>query len=248
MPLIAVIGGGPLGGALAHKLAGRSRVAEVRLIDPDGRVADGKALDILQASPIEQFSTRVTSAASIPAAAGADAIVLADLVSGGLFGSLDISASGMSAERLRMDVVAENIANANTTRGADGRPYQRKEVVLQTAAGETFGEVLDGVRSAPVPNDPTRTLASVRAHGTPETTSDLQGVRVAAVGNDPSPGRRVYDPGHPDADAQGYVTLPNVNPVTEMVDLITASRGYEANVTALNSAKQMFQKALDILR
>ncbi|PYR94768.1 MAG: hypothetical protein DMF84_03820 [Acidobacteria bacterium] len=83
MPLIAVIGGGPLGGALAHKLAGRSRVAEVRLIDPDGRVADGKALDILQASPIEQFSTRVTSAASIPAAAGADAIVLADLVSGG---------------------------------------------------------------------------------------------------------------------------------------------------------------------
>ena len=66
--------------------------------------------------------------------------------------------------------------------------------------------------------------------------------------DDPSPPRRVYDPGHPDADSQGYVTLPNVNPVTEMVDLITASRGYEANVTALNTAKQMFQKALDILR
>jgi flagellar basal-body rod protein FlgC len=169
-------------------------------------------------------------------------------VSGGLFGSLDVSASGMSAERLRMDVVAENIANANTTRGADGRPYQRKEVVLQTASGETFGEVLDGIRSAPVPNDPTAMLATIRADGTPDTTSQLQGVRVSAVANDPSPPRRVYDPGHPDADAQGYVTLPNVNPVTEMVDLITASRGYEANVTALNSAKQMFQKALDILR
>ena len=83
MPFIAVIGAGPLGGVLAHKLAGRSRVNDVRLIDPEGRVADGKALDILQSSPIEQFSTRVTSASSIPAAAGADAIVLADLVAGG---------------------------------------------------------------------------------------------------------------------------------------------------------------------
>jgi malate dehydrogenase len=83
MPLIAVIGAGPLGGALAHKLAGRSRVTEVRLIDPEGRIADGKALDILQSSPVEQFSTRVTAAASLPAAAGADAIVLADLVAGG---------------------------------------------------------------------------------------------------------------------------------------------------------------------
>jgi malate dehydrogenase len=83
MPLIAVIGAGPLGGALAHKLAGRSRVADVRLIDPEARIAEGKALDILQSSPIEQFSARVSAAASIPAAAGADAIVLADLVSGG---------------------------------------------------------------------------------------------------------------------------------------------------------------------
>ena len=138
-------------------------------------------------------------------------------MSGGLFGSLDVSASGMSAQRTRMDVVAENIANANTTRDANGQPYQRKEVVLQTQGGQSFGDVLDGVR-------------------------------VAAVTNDPSPPRQVYDPGHPDANAQGYVTLPNVNPVTEMVDLISSSRGYEANVTAMNDAKQMFSKSLDILR
>ena len=83
MPFIAVIGAGPLGGALAHTLAGRSRVTEVRLIDPEGRIADGKALDILQSSPIERFCARVTSASSIPAAAGADAMVVADLVNGG---------------------------------------------------------------------------------------------------------------------------------------------------------------------
>jgi flagellar basal-body rod protein FlgC len=76
----------------------------------------------------------------------------------------------------------------------------------------------------------------------------LSGVQVAGIVEDPSPLRRVYDPSHPDADAQGYVTLPNVNPVTEMVDLITSSRGYEANVTAMNAAKQMFSKTFDILR
>jgi malate dehydrogenase len=91
MSLIAVIGAGPLGGALAHKLAGRSRVAHVRLIDPEARIAEGKALDILQSSPIEQFSARVTAAASIPAAAGADAIVLADLVSGEIAGEAGLA-------------------------------------------------------------------------------------------------------------------------------------------------------------
>ena len=135
----------------------------------------------------------------------------------GLFDALDISGSGLSAERLRMDVTAENLANAQTTKGANGQPYQRKEVVLQTAPAQSFDDVLNGVQ-------------------------------VAAVTTDPSAPRRVYDPGHPDADAQGYVTLPNVNPVTEMVDLITSSRGYEANVTAMNAAKQMFSKTFDILR
>jgi len=133
-----------------------------------------------------------------------------------LFNSLSISGSGMTAERMRLDVIASNLANADTTRGPDGQPYRRKEVVLETQRG-SFADVLGGVR-------------------------------VAGVVDDPTPPRRVYDPGHPDADAQGYVSLPNVSPVTEMVDMITASRGYEANVQALNQAKQMFTRTLDILR
>ncbi len=148
-------------------------------------------------------------------------------MSGGLFGSLGISASGMSAERLRMDVTAENLANADTTRGANGKPYQRKEVVLQEAAGtSTFAGALAGAQAGDAG----------------------AGVHVTGIVGDPSAPRRVYDPGHPDADAQGYVTLPNVNPVTEMVDLITASRGYEANVQAMTAAKQMFTRTLDLLR
>jgi flagellar basal-body rod protein FlgC len=134
----------------------------------------------------------------------------------GLFDSLRISASGMTAERVRMDVIAENLANANTTRGVDGQPYQRKQVVLEQG-GSSFQDVLDGVK-------------------------------VAGVVTDPAAPRRVYDPGHPDADQTGYVSLPNVTPVTEMVDMITASRGYEADVQAMNTAKQMFLKTLDILR
>lgn len=134
-----------------------------------------------------------------------------------LFGGLSISGSGMTAERLRMDVIAENLANAESTRGADGQPYRRKEVVLGAAGGQSFQDVLDGVR-------------------------------VKAVVEDPSPGRKVYDPGHPDADTQGFVTKPNVDTVTEMVNLITASRGYEANVQAMNAAKQMFQRTLELLR
>jgi len=134
----------------------------------------------------------------------------------GMFDALSISSTGMSAERLRMDVIAENLANAETTRTPEGGPYRRQEVVLEQAS-PSFGEVLGGVR-------------------------------VAGIVSDSSPARRVYDPGHPDADKQGYVTLPNVNPVNEMVDLITAQRGYEANVTAMQTAKSMFAKTLDILR
>lgn len=147
----------------------------------------------------------------------------------GLFDAIDIAGSGLSAERLRMDVTAENLANAQTTRGADGQPYRRKEVVLAEAAGgaSTFAS----------------TLSSAIERG-----AGPRGVQVAAIVEDPAPNRRVYDPGHPDASADGYVELPNVNTVTEMVELISASRAYEANATAMQTAKTMFTRTLDLLR
>ncbi|MBJ7332947.1 MAG: flagellar basal body rod protein FlgC [Solirubrobacteraceae bacterium] len=147
----------------------------------------------------------------------------------GLFDAMNVSASGLSAERVRMDTVADNLANAQTTGGPNG-PYRRKEVVL-AAQDTSFAAVLNhqvGQRA----ND----------------TSSPKGVRVVEVTEDPTPNRRIYDPGHPDANADGYVEMPNVNSVTEMVDLIAASRGYEANVTAMSAAKQMFTKTIDLLR
>jgi flagellar basal-body rod protein FlgC len=130
----------------------------------------------------------------------------------GMFDALDISGTGLTAQRLRMDVTAENLANAQSTN------YRRKEVVLQQA---TFGDALNAAS---------------------------RGVEVAGVVQDASPGRRVYDPGNPAADGQGYVTMPNVDSVTEMVDLIGSSRAYEANVTAMQTAKTMFTRTLDILK
>jgi len=142
----------------------------------------------------------------------------------GLFDALDTSGSALSAERVRMDVTAENLANAQSTRTANGQgPYRRKEVVMQEAGvgvGPSFADSLQAAR----------------------------GVKVAGIVEDPTPSRRVYDPGHPDADAQGYVEMPNVNTVTEMTDLIGASRAYEANVTAMQTTKSMFARTLDILK
>jgi flagellar basal-body rod protein FlgC len=155
----------------------------------------------------------------------------------GLFDSLSISASGLSAERLRMDVTAENLANAQSTRGADGQPYRRKQVVLQ-ATGDNNG----GFQTALARASAGAQAAQGAQAGQPG------GVEVAAIVEDASPGRRVYDPGHPDADPTGYITMPNVDSVTEMVDLISASRAYEANVTAMQTAKSMFTKTLDLLR
>jgi flagellar basal-body rod protein FlgC len=146
-----------------------------------------------------------------------------------LFGALDISASGLTAERMRMNVTAENLANAQTTRGANGQPYRRKEVVLSDAAG-------DGGFGA--------TFASAMG----PKPARAGGVEVAGIVEDATNFKTVYDPGHPDADAKGYVQMPNVDTVTEMVDLISASRSYEANVTAMQAAKQMFTKTLDLLR
>ena len=147
----------------------------------------------------------------------------------GLFDAIDVTGSGLSAERLRMDVTSENLANAQTTKGADGQPYRRKTVVLQEAGGgPTFGNVLQTAMG--------------------DAGSPARGVQVSGIVQDSTPLKRIYDPGHPDADKNGYVTMPNVNTVTEMTDLISASRAYEADVTAMQTAKQMFTKTLDILR
>ncbi len=144
-----------------------------------------------------------------------------------MFDALEISASGLTAERMRMDVTAQNLANAQTTRGADGQPYRRKEVVLAERQGDgTFGAALQGAMSGGKPG----------------------GVEVQAITEDQTPLKQVYDPSHPDADANGYVQMPNVDTVSEMVDLISAQRAYEANVTAMQAAKQMFSKTLELLR
>jgi flagellar basal-body rod protein FlgC len=152
----------------------------------------------------------------------------------GLFGSLNISASALSAERLRMDVTAENLANAQSTRTANGGPYRRKEVVVQANGDGGFAGALASARAG--------------AGGGSSKGSAAGGVSVTGIVEDQTPNRLVYDPSHPDANAQGYVSMPNVNPVTEMVDLISASRSYEANVTAMQTSKQMFTKTLDLLR
>ncbi len=142
-----------------------------------------------------------------------------------VFGSFDISSSGMTAQRTRTDIIAQNIANANSTRDADGNVYRRKTVVFEEKSFVTFEDSL------------------ITAAGTGRTS---KGVKITKVVEDMSEGAKVYDPSHPDSDEEGYVTYPNVNPVEEMTNLIDASRAYEANVTALNASKTMMVRALDV--
>ncbi len=151
----------------------------------------------------------------------------------GMFDSLAVSGSGLAAESLRMDIVAENLANANSTKGVDGQPYRRQEVQLQQApGGPSFGRELDAA------------LGSDSA----ATSNGPGGVRVTGIVSDQTAPRQIYDPGNPDANAQGYVLMPNVNSVSEMTDLIDASRAYEANVTSMQTAKTMFTKTLTLLQ
>jgi flagellar basal-body rod protein FlgC len=136
-----------------------------------------------------------------------------------------ISASGLRAQRLRMDVITANLANAESTRTPEGGPYRRRDVVLEaTPDGGSFDALLEP--------------------GGAETTV----VRVTRVVEDQRPPRMVFDPGHPDANADGYVPMPNINVVTEMVDLMAATRAYEANVAALNATKRVLEAALGIGR
>lgn len=145
-----------------------------------------------------------------------------------MFASFNINASGMTAQRLRMDTIAENVANASTTRTEDGTPYVRKIVTFGTKGGDTssnFHKVLKGASASYVG----------------------QGVKVNGIYEDTETEcNMVYDPSHPDADENGYVTYPNVNIVTEMTNLIDASRAYEANATAFNASKSMALQGLQL--
>jgi flagellar basal-body rod protein FlgC len=143
-----------------------------------------------------------------------------------LFAMFDVSGSALTAERERAEVVASNMANAETTRTAKGGPYQRQEVVFGSTpvGGSNFAEAL---ASAGGPN--------------------VQGVHIVNVVSDPTPPLRRFDPSHPDADAEGYVAYPAINPVQEMVDLMGAARAYQLNISALQSTKQMIQQSLEIL-
>jgi len=143
-----------------------------------------------------------------------------------MFSSFDINASGLSAQRYRMDIISENVANANTTRTEDGTPYVRKVVTFSEKGGQTnFSRVLN--------------KAIDQYSG--------QGVKVSGVYEDKvTEMNRVYDPSHPDADENGYVTYPNVNIITEMTNLIDATRSYEANATAFTASKSMALKGLEI--
>ena len=144
------------------------------------------------------------------------------------FDAISIAASGLTAQRTRMDVTSENLANADTTQGANGQPYQRQEVVLQQVGGG-FSAALSG---------------AMGSAGGPVA----DGVQVSGIVNDPTPDQMVYDPGNPAANAKGYVQMPNVNSVNEMVDMIDESRSYQSDVTAMTTAKQMYEKTLDLLK
>ncbi|ANF96514.1 MULTISPECIES: flagellar basal body rod protein FlgC [Paenibacillus] len=142
--------------------------------------------------------------------------------------SFDISASALTAQRLRMDVVSSNIANAETTRAkienGEAVPYRRKEVVLSTNK-PAFADALNSAMNG---------------------NNGVNGVKAVAIQEDKEPFKLVFNPTHPDADKNGYVKMPNVDTLKEMVDMISASRSYEANVTALNASKAMITKALQI--
>jgi flagellar basal-body rod protein FlgC len=149
----------------------------------------------------------------------------------GLFDAIGIAGTGLSAERVRMDVTAENLANADTTKGPGGLPYQRQEVVLaQAAPAAGFNNALSGA------------LAQTNGAQTPG------GVNVSEIVQDKTPDQLVYDPGNPEANAQGYVRMPNVSTVTEMTDLISEQQSYQSDVTAMQTAKSMFSSTLGLLK
>jgi len=160
-----------------------------------------------------------------------------------LFAGLNISSLGLSVQRRRMNSIAENLANAETTRTEKGGPYKRKIVQLNARSTQTFGSAFQQA-SVPLSTTQSGHVAGVDfgTRGEPGTAGSID----ANETTDPAPPRMVYDPGNPDADANGYVAMPNVNVVTEMVNMISASRSFEANVVAITAAKNMAKDSLEI--
>jgi len=160
------------------------------------------------------------------------------------FAGFNISAMGLTAQRKRMNAIASNMANAETTKTEDGGPYKRKIVVVKAGAEQSFSSTLSSMNvELAATND--QHMSGFSEAPAAEAATTGGSVRSTEV-TDNSPFKMIYDPGHPDADKDGYVKMPNVNIVTEMVDMISATRSYEANVTAIDGAKTMAKDALEI--
>ena len=141
-----------------------------------------------------------------------------------MFDYLNIATTALTAEKTRIDLIAKNMANANTTRASGGMPYRRQVPIFKEYGMSSFEKMINSKMKKPT----------------------MKGVRIAKIVDDPSPYNTVYNPGHPDADEKGYVRMPNVDIVKEMVDMISAQRAYDSNVTAINTVKAMMNRALDI--
>lgn len=146
-----------------------------------------------------------------------------------LYGSIGISAQGLSAQRQRMEVISSNLANISTTQTAEGGAYRRRQIVLEAIPKSDFEENLNNYMNN-------------------EFDDQINGVRTTEIRLDPSPLIQKYEPNHPHADANGYVAYPNINPSLEMVDMVSTSRSYEANLSAVRSAKEMINNTMELLR
>ncbi len=171
------------------------------------------------------------------------------------FSALAISGSGLSAERARVNAAASNLANAESTRGPNGQPYRRIDPVFQSSSFSELLGVEMRVGNAPMTPVLDTTLVALFPFGMPAMpmpgvnlpgAAGPMGVRVVDMEEDETPGKRVYNPGHPDADADGYVTMPNVNPIHEVANLVSAQGAYDANASAIETLKTMANKAIDI--
>ena len=171
-----------------------------------------------------------------------------------LFGLMETSGSAMEAERMRAEVVAANMANAETTRTASGGPYRRQEVVFAANQGDpNFLNSMNAAADGQAADLAAGERPALNPLGSPSgsglgSVAVAPGVHIAAVVQDPSPPLKRYDPGHPDADAQGYVSYPDINPITEMVDLMGATRAYGLNGSAVQAEKEMISSALEIAK